>query len=275
MQVTGGQREHPRPPPGGHAASAPVRSRGVQHDQDHAHDPAPAIGPVLLLRIAFLAVASMMWPLLLVIVVIALRSERPLRVLMAFYVAGFLTASAVGTLFVFGLESSTLMTGPALPSADWFDAVLGSAAIAVGVACRTAHRRRLERQAAPRGGRSRRSRGKQLIERLVARGGAPVFAAGVIACIVPSPLVVLAMADVAQLGYSVFVTMVVIVAFFLITFAFIEVPIGGFMVSPAAAERSSLRLTTWLDHNLLLLAAWALLIGGASQLVIGLVGIVA
>ena len=48
---------------------------------------------MLLLRIVGLAVASMFWPLLLAVVVIALQSERPLRVLLAFYLGGFLTAT--------------------------------------------------------------------------------------------------------------------------------------------------------------------------------------
>lgn len=49
--------------------------------------------PNAALRIVGLAVASMFWPLLLAVVVIALQSERPLRVLLAFYLGGFLTAT--------------------------------------------------------------------------------------------------------------------------------------------------------------------------------------
>lgn len=48
---------------------------------------------MLLLRIVGLAVASMFWPLLLAVVVIPPQSERPLRVLLAFYLGGFLTAT--------------------------------------------------------------------------------------------------------------------------------------------------------------------------------------
>ena len=224
---------------------------------------------MLLLRIGGLAVASMFWPLLLVVVVIALQSERPLRVLLAFYLGGFLTAATVGTLFVFVLEASPLMTGSLLPSAPWFDATLGLLAIVVAIGCRSAHRRRRERPS--REATVKRSRSKELIQRLVRRGGPIVVLAGAIACIVPSPLVILAMADIAQLGYSAPATVIVIVAFFLITFAFIEVPIGAFVLAPDTTLSASLSLTAWLDRNLLMLAAWALALAGTSQLALGLV----
>lgn len=223
---------------------------------------------MLLLRIVGLAVVSMFWPLLLVIVVIALQSERPLRVLLSFYLGGFLTATAVGMLLVFVLEASPLMTGSVLPSAAWFDATLGLLAIAVAIGCRSAHRRR--RQRSSREASVKRSRSKELIQRLVKKGGPIVVLAGVIACIVPSPLVVLAMADIAQLGYSTPTTLIVIVVFFLITFAFIEIPSGAFVLAPDATRRVSLSVTAWLDRNLLMLAAWALAIAGASQLALGL-----
>ncbi len=227
---------------------------------------------MLLLRIVGLAVASMFWPLLLVIVVIALQSARPLRVLLSFYLGGFLTATAVGMLLVFGLETSQLMTGSVLPSAPWFDATLGLLAIGVAIGCRNAHRRR-GRRGSPDAS-VKRSRSKELIQRLVRRGGPIVVLAGVIACIVPSPLVILAMADIAQLGYSTPTTLIVIVVFFLITFAFIEVPSGAFVLAPDATRRASLSVTAWLDRNLLVLAAWALAIAGASQLALGLAHIV-
>ena len=43
-----------------------------------------------LLEIALLAIASMFWPLLLVVVVVALESSRPARILVWFYIGGFI-----------------------------------------------------------------------------------------------------------------------------------------------------------------------------------------
>lgn len=228
---------------------------------------------MLLLRIFGLAVASMFWPFLLVVVVIALQSERPLRVLLAFYVGGYVTSALIGALLVFGLEASPLMTGSALPSAPWFDATLGLLAVAVAIGCRTTHRRRQQRSSTETS--DKHSRSHQLIQRLVSKGGPIVVLAGAIACIVPSPLVVLAMADIAQLGYPTSTILIVIAVFFLITFAFIEVPIGAFLLAPNATRRASLTITAWLDHNLLMLAAWAFATAGVWQLALGLTGVTA
>jgi uncharacterized membrane protein len=74
---------------------------------------------MLLIRIAVLALASMFWPLLLVVVVLALESSRPAYVLVFFYAGGFLTATAVGIAMVFLLQGSPLMTGSRLPSGPW------------------------------------------------------------------------------------------------------------------------------------------------------------
>ncbi len=221
-----------------------------------------------LLRIAALAIASMFWPLLLVVVVIALESSRPTRVLVAFYIGGFLTATSVGTALVFALEDSPLMTGSRLPSAPWFDIVLGLLALAIAGACRRAHRHRLRERRASEDS-IKRSTSKELIRRLVENGGPLVFAAGVVGSVVPSPLVILAMAEIAQLGYSTAATLVVIVAFFMIVFISIEVPIGGFAFAPEATRTLSLRAKSWLDGNMLWLASWALAIVGAFQVVRG------
>ena len=54
---------------------------------------------------------------------------------------------------------------------------------------------------------------------------------------VPGPLVIIGMAQIAQLGYSTIATLVVILVFFVIVFTFIEVPIGGFLVAPNGRRR--------------------------------------
>ncbi len=221
-----------------------------------------------LLRIAVLAVASMFWPLLLVVVVIALESSRPARVLLAFYSGGFLTATTVGVAMVFALEDSPLMTGSRLPSAPWFEVVLGLLAIASAIACRRAHHRRLRDRSQAEGS-VKHSKSKGWIQRLVENGGTLAFAGGVVGSLVPGPLVILGMADIAQLGYSTAATLLVIIAFFIVVFTFIEVPIGGFVLAPEATRTFSFGAKSWLDRNMLWLASWALAIVGAFQLVRG------
>ncbi len=91
---------------------------------------------------------------------------------------------------------------------------------------------------------------------------------------VPGPLVIIGMAQIAQLGYSTIATLVVILVFFVIVFTFIEVPIGGFLVAPERTEAATVIVKAWLDRNLLLLAAWALTLVGAGEVVRGIVAAV-
>jgi hypothetical protein len=90
---------------------------------------------VPLLEIALLAIVSMFWPLLLVVVVIALRSSKPAGILVWFYVGGFITAASVGSAMVFLLQDSPLMTGSRLPSAHGVDVALGLLAFVPRMYC--------------------------------------------------------------------------------------------------------------------------------------------
>ncbi len=226
-----------------------------------------------LLQIALLAIGSMFWPLLLVVVVIALETTQPAKILVWFYVGGFITATSVGAALVFLLQDSPLMTGPRLPSAPWVDIGLGVAAVVLGFALRRAHRRR-ERRRARREAAKKRSRTKDKLQRLVENGGPLAFAGGVVGSVVPGPLVILGMAQVAQLGYSTVATLVVILCFFVIVFTFIEVPIGGFVIAPERTKATTVKVKGWLDRNMLLMGAWALTIIGSYEIVRGVVAVI-
>jgi hypothetical protein len=56
------------------------------------------------LQILLLAVGSMFWPLLLVVVLIALRTSRPLSILVWFYLGGLITTVTVGAALVLVLR---------------------------------------------------------------------------------------------------------------------------------------------------------------------------
>jgi Sap, sulfolipid-1-addressing protein len=226
---------------------------------------------VALLEIFLLAVGSMFWPLLLVVVVIALESSRPAKILVWFYLGGFITAVSVGAALVFLLQDSPLMTSRTrLPAGPWVDIVFGSFALAIGFALRRAHGRR-ERNRPRREAAVKRSRTKDRLQTLVEHGGPLAFAGGAVGSSVPGPLVIIGMAQIAQLGYSTIATLVVILAFFVIVFTFIEVPIGGFLVAPERTKAATVIVKAWLDRNLLLLAAWALTLVGAGEVVRGIV----
>jgi Sap, sulfolipid-1-addressing protein len=226
-----------------------------------------------LLQIALLAVASTFWPLLLVVVLIALESGQPLRILVWFYLGGLLTTMAVGSALVFGLQDSPLMSGPRMPSAPGVDIVIGLLALLAGFVIRRVEVRRKRdsaRREAPK--EKKKSRSSEWMQQLVEHGGHLSFAAGIVASIFPSPLVLLGMADIAQLGYDAIPTLVVILGFYLIMFTFIELPIIGFLVAPEWTKTAAVTTKAWLDRNLLLMAFWALTVVGTFEVIRGIVG---
>ncbi len=226
-----------------------------------------------LLQIALLAVASMFWPLLLVVVLVALESGKPLSILVWFYLGGLLTTMAVGSALVFGLQDSPLMSGPRLPSAPGVDIVIGLLALLAAFVLRrvdTRRKRDRARREAPK--EKKKSKSSDRIQHLVEHGGHLSFAAGVVGSLFPSPLVLLGMADIAQLGYDAIPTLVVILGFYLIMFTFIELPIVGFVVAPERTKTAAVTTKAWLDRNLLVLAFWALTLVGTFEVIRGVVG---
>ncbi len=226
-----------------------------------------------LLNIALLAVACMFWPLLLVVVVIAFETGQPMRILVWFYLGGLLTTLAVGSALVFGLQDSPLMSGSRLPAAPGVDIVIGLLALLAAVLVWRVDQRR-KRAEATREPRKKRSRSSERMQQLVEHGGPLSFAAGIVASIFPSPIVLLAMADIAQLPYATLPTLFVILGFYLIMFTFVEAPIVGFVVAPERTRSSAVSAKAWLDRNLLRLAFWALAIIGVFQVIRGIVGAV-
>lgn len=212
----------------------------------------------------------MLWPLLLVVVVIALATPRPAQILGWFWAGGMLTTITVGSVLVFALQDSPLMHAhKKLPSAPEISIVIGALALVAAWALSRYQRRRATRP--PREARS--SGWEHRVERLVEGGGWLAFAGGIVGSIFPSPLVVIGMASIAQLDVSTLETFLVIVAFYVVMFTLIEVPLAGFVVAPDWSRRTIAPVNAWLRANLVRLAIWALAIGGAAEIVRGLVNL--
>ena len=64
------------------------------------------------LEIILLAFASMFWPTLITIVVLALRVPQPVRILAWFLFGGLLTTITIGLILVFALQDSNFVSGP-------------------------------------------------------------------------------------------------------------------------------------------------------------------
>jgi Sap, sulfolipid-1-addressing protein len=224
---------------------------------------------VPLLEILALAVGSMFWPLLLVVVVLALNTRHPVKILSWFWAGGMLASVSVGAAIVYTLEGTAARSGR-MPSAPWVDVVVGALALVAAAALRR-YGARTARRRAERTTPTKQRRSSERVERLVERGGPLAFVGGIVASIFPAPLAIIAMADIAQLDYSTAETMVVILVFYLVMFTFVEAPIVGFVIAPDWTRTRATRFNGWLGRNLVQLGVWALTILGVAEIVRGVV----
>ena len=225
-------------------------------------------GSWALLEIFLLAVGAMFWPFLLVVVVLALHTDHTVRILGWFWLGGMLTSVSVGAALVFALQDSPLMSGSKLHSAPWIDIVVGALALVGAAVLRRVQRRNARREVAPP---KQKSRSSARLEHLVESGGPLAFVGGIVISVFPGPLAIIAMANIAQLGYSTGATALVIVAFFLVMYTFVEVPIVGFVVAPQWTRAKAGEFNAWLGRNLLALCFWALATLGTFEIVRGIV----
>jgi Sap-like sulfolipid-1-addressing protein len=223
-----------------------------------------------LLEIFLLAAGSMFWPLLLVVVALALRTPQALRILAWFWAGGMLTSVSVGAAIVFALDGTARTSGSTRPSAPSIDVVVGSLALLAAIVLHRVGARAARRRTQPEPPK-RKTRTSRWVEHLVESGGPLAFVGGIVATILPAPLAIIAMADIAELDYSVTETVLVIVAFYLVMFTFVEVPMIGYVVSPDRTEEKAAAFNAWLERNLVRLGVWALTIFGAAEIIRGIV----
>jgi Sap, sulfolipid-1-addressing protein len=228
---------------------------------------------VQLLEIFLLAVGSMFWPLLLVVVVIALKTSAPARILGWFYAGGMLTTISVGSAMVFAFQDTSFLSGSSHAAGPWVDIVIGALALlAAAILGRLAKRNAAREASEPSPAEPKKpSKSSERVERLVANGGPLGFVGGVVATILPGPLVIIGMANIAQLGYSDPTTFLVIVAFFVVMFSIVEAPLVGFAVAPAWTRAKVVLFNDWLERNLIQIAIWALVVFGGGEIVRGIV----
>jgi hypothetical protein len=110
-------------------------------------------------------------------------------------------------------------------------------------------------------------------ERLLAQGGRIAFGAGVLLCIFPGVLPLVALQKIAARNGNFSETLLLVVGFYLVMFLLVETPFVGFLVAPTATARLTVRFNAWLDQNGLLVAATVLGLAGAYLLVSGCVAL--
>lgn len=216
-----------------------------------------------------LAIASAFWPLLLAVVIISLRTAHPPRLLVSFLAGGLLTTMTVGLIIIYALEHSSLVSRSRSTTDPAVDLAAGAIALAAGLL--------LARRADPNPDRVRGAEDVRpgRIDRMLSRGAPLAFLAGVVLNIVPGVLPFVALKDIAELDYSVPATVLTLLGFYVIMFAFIEVPLVAYLVAPARTAIETARFNAWLDRNWRRLAAYALVVLGVYLLVRGAVALIA
>lgn len=97
------------------------------------------------------------------------------------------------------------------------------------------------------------------------------FVAGVVLNIFPGTFPFVALVDIAKLDSSTAAKVGAVVIFYVIMFAFAELPIVGYLVAPARAIAAVNTFNDWLSHNGRRIAAIALAVVGTYLIVRGLV----
>jgi hypothetical protein len=202
-------------------------------------------------EILALAAAAAFWPVLLGVVIVALRAPRPKLLLASFFAGAMLAAVSVGLVVVYALDGSSLAnsSSSAGPIAE---IVLGALCIVAALALT---RRRVATTAvADSHEDARPGRLEQALER-----GAPLaFAAGIVLDLAPSPFALVAYKDIASFDIGFAETLAMLIAFYVVALAFVEVPLVGHLVAPHWTQLNTIRFNAWLGRNWQRLAVWAL-----------------
>ena len=222
------------------------------------------------LEILALALLGMFFPALLAVVLVALRSLRPKLLLTSFYGGGFLSAFTVGLVIVFSLQGASVDSSSSNRLDPVFYFVLAALAFLAAWVVRS---RRLLVKSESKPGEAAEVKSDRLT-RALDRGAPYAFVAGVLLCAVPGVSALVALKDIAQLGWSTAQTVGMVIVFFLIMFSFIELPLVGFVVAPEQAIVRTLAFNSWLDRNANRLATGVLVVLGILLVVVGIAGLV-
>lgn len=215
-----------------------------------------------------LALAAACWPILIGVDLVALRTPQPARVLGNFVAAGLLTTVTVGLVLVYVLDQTSLPT----THRHTFGPVVATVAGLVALTAAWYLLRRRARKRA-RGAEPKEAGPPSRTERLLSEGGRIAFGAGVLLCVFPGVLPLVALQKISVRDASVSETFLLVLGFYLVMFLLVEIPFVGFLVAPTATARITVRFNAWLDRNGMLVAAGALGLAGAYLVVSGCVAL--
>jgi Sap-like sulfolipid-1-addressing protein len=214
-------------------------------------------------EIFLLALASMVWPTLIAVVVVALTSAQPVRLLSWFLAGSLLTTVTIGTVIVLLLEKSDLLSSsrPAFSSATYLVASVAALLVAYIVWRRSRSAADTPTESTQPG----------WSERTLSRGGLLAFVAGIVLNVIPGVLPFVALKDIAELDYAAGASVALVVGFYLIMFLPAEVPLGSYLFAPRRTEIVVGRFNVWLKRNAPLIAVYVL---AAAGIYLGVRGVV-
>ena len=206
------------------------------------------------LEILLLALASTFWPTLIVIVVLALRLPHPVKILVWFLLGGLLTTISVGIAVVFALQGASFMSGSKPTIDPVVEITMGLLSLLAAFALnRKAGRERTTGQVSVKAEtettKDAKPKKPPLTQRAVESGAPVAFVSGIVLNIVPGTFPIVALKDIAQLDASNAAKVATIVAFYLIMFAFVEVPIVAYLFAPERTTSSMNQFNAWLGRN--------------------------
>jgi sulfite exporter TauE/SafE len=215
------------------------------------------------LEILLLAVASAFWPTLILLVVVALRLDHPIRILVFFVAGALLTTISIGLAIVFALDGTTAASDSNRSVSAGIYLVAGLLSLlAAGALWRIGRR--------PPKPESRRTK-PSLAERSVERGAPVAFAAGVVLNVIPGTFPFVALVDIARLDVGNAAKVAAVVGFYVIMLAFAEVPIVAYLLAPKRTITATNAFNDWLSRNGRRVAAGALVVVGLYLVVRGLI----
>ena len=180
-----------------------------------------------------------------------------------------LTTVSIGLVIVFGVKGSSIVEGRHPPVDPGVDFTVGLLALLAGYVVWRSRLRREDERARPTTETADRSGWS---ERMLARGARLAFVVGIVLNVVPGLFPFVALKDIAQLDYAALATVVLVIAFYVVMFVLVEVPLVAGLVAPARTAAAADTFNSWLGRNGRELVAMTLAVVGIYLMVRGIVG---
>ncbi len=219
-------------------------------------------------EIFVLALGSALWPLLIAVTIVALRSPNPPKLLSFFLAGSLLTTISIGVVIVLALDDTAFVnrSRSTYDPIVYFTAGILMLVVAVVLA-------RLPERPKPKSQPSGQD-GDSWAERAMTRGAPIAFVFGIILNILPGFLPFVALKDIAELGLGTTEVILTVTGFYLIMFVLLEVPLGAYVFAPERTASLTTRFNTWLSANGRRVGAWLCALVGALLIVRGIFAVV-